>query len=334
MSSRSDSTNFRVGISGWTYTPWRGVFYPRGLRQTDELAFASRQLNSIEINGTFYSLQRPESFAAWYAAVPDDFVFSLKAPRFITHIKRLNNIDAPLANFFASGVLALGKKLGPILWQLPPSFKFDGARLAAFFEKLPRTQKAAEALARKHDDKVEGRELVKATEPISLKYALEVRHDSFQTPELLTLLKKHDIALCIADTAGKWPQIEELTAGFAYVRLHGADQLYVSGYTPEGLDAWARKIRKWGKAGPVFVYFDNDVKVRSPADAIALSERLGVAAGDARFAGFADAPKADGRVSTRPVEKAVPRSSWPSVRKAAAARPTKKRAGAKKKPRG
>jgi uncharacterized protein YecE (DUF72 family) len=282
----------RIGISGWTYAPWRGTFFPQDLKQREELAYASRQVRSIEINGTFYSLQRPSSYAAWYEQTPDDFEFSVKGPRYLTHIRRLKNLEAPLANFFASGVLRLREKLGPILWQLPPSFPFDAARLESFFEALPRDTRAAAALARRHDDKV--KEVWAQPGPLRpLRHALEVRHESFRTPEFIALLRRHRIALVVADTAGNWPFMEDVTADFIYVRLHGDEELYVSGYTPEALQSWARKIRAWQKggdapgaelAGPrakpkasgrdVYVYFDNDVKVRAPYDAMALAHLL------------------------------------------------------------
>lgn len=266
----------RIGISGWRYAPWRGVFYPKGLRQQDELAYASRKMRTVELNGSFYSLQRPSSYACWAREVPDDFVFAVKGGRFITHNKKLKECGAPLANFFASGVLGLGTKLGPILWQLPPQLGFDAIRLDAFFRLLPRTTKEAAELAKGHDDRLKHGVLTEAPVDQPLRYALEVRHDTFHDPAFLRVLRKHDIALCVADTAGKWPAIEEVTADFVYVRLHGDKKLYVSGYGPESLDAWAEKIEKWAKRGrDVFVYFDNDVKVRAPFDAQNLAARLG-----------------------------------------------------------
>ncbi|MBO0810900.1 MAG: DUF72 domain-containing protein [Microlunatus sp.] len=267
----------RVGISGWTYPPWRGTFYPKGLAHKKELAYAAGLLNSIEINGTFYALQRPSSFTLWREQVPDDFIFAVKGGRFITHMKKLRDPEPSLANFFASGVLALGPKLGPLLWQLPPDLGYDPTRLTDFFSALPRTHAEAAALGGRHDDRLtEDRTfLVPELPDRPLQHALEVRNDSFKTRELLDLLHDHRIAIVIADTAGRWPQIEEVTTDFCYLRLHGADELYVSGYTPEGLDSWASKIRNWS-AGvqDVYVYFDNDAKVRSPYDAMALQERL------------------------------------------------------------
>src|SRR4051812_24004284 len=209
----------RIGISGWTYAPWRGVFYPKGVTQKNELAYASRAFNSIEINGTFYSLQRPNSFQAWYEQTPDDFVFSVKGGRFITHMKKLVGVETALANFFASGVLALREKLGPILWQLPPMLSFNEGRLANFFDLLPRDTRAAAKLASKHDERLKGRSFTKAQVAQPIRYALEVRHASFKTPAFVALLRKHRVALVRADTAGKWPYMEDVTADFIYARL-------------------------------------------------------------------------------------------------------------------
>ncbi|MGB8168509.1 MAG: DUF72 domain-containing protein [Chthoniobacteraceae bacterium] len=285
--------SIHVGISGWTYPPWRAVFFPKGWPQKRELEYASRRVNSIEINGTFYSLQRPESFTAWHDATPRGFMFSVKGGRFITHLKRLQDVEVPLANFFASGILNLREKLGPILWQLPPSFRYDHARLAEFFALLPRDTREAAKLARKHDAKVSDRAEFKVDRVRPLRHALEVRHKTFETPAFVDLLREHRIALVVADTAGKWPLMEDVTSDFIYLRLHGDEDLYVSGYTEAALQEWARKIRAWSRGhtptrtkrvGPaarrtssgrdVFVYFDNDVKVRAPLDAMSLAHRL------------------------------------------------------------
>jgi uncharacterized protein YecE (DUF72 family) len=266
----------RIGISGWTYPPWRRVFYPEGLPHRRELEFASRQVGSIEINGTFYALQRPESFRAWAEQTPDPFVFSVKGGRFITHLKKLRDVDTALANFFASGVLALGPKLGPLLWQLPPNLGYDAERLEAFLSLLPHTTTAAAELAAQHDERVDDRAWVTTDADRPLRHAVEVRHASYETPSFLALLRAHGVAAVTADTAGKWPMIEEQTADFSYVRLHGAEELYTSGYSDEGLDAWAAKVRAWGQDRDVFVYFDNDVKVHAPYDAMGLMRRLGL----------------------------------------------------------
>jgi uncharacterized protein YecE (DUF72 family) len=285
----------RIGISGWTYAPWRGTFYPKDLKQKRELAYASRELNSIEINGSFYSLQRPASYELWHRETPDDFLFSIKGGRFITHMKKLKGVETALANFFASGLLALREKLGPILWQLPPTLGFDADRLADFFNLLPRDTKEAASLARHHDQRLAGRALTKTDKNRPIRHAIEVRHDTFKDPQFVKLLRKHDVALVVADTAGKWPYMEDVTADFVYSRLHGDKQLYVSGYDEPALARWTAKIQAWSAGhdapgavltGPpvkprkrgrdVYVYFDNDVKVRAPYDAMNLAANLGL----------------------------------------------------------
>jgi uncharacterized protein YecE (DUF72 family) len=271
--------DIRIGISGWTYPPWRGTFYPKGLVQRRELTYVSERLNSVEINGSFYSLQRPSSYRAWAASVPQDFVFTVKGGRFITHMKKLAEVEVPLANFLASGVLALGRQLGPMLWQLPPNLGFNADRLASFFTQLPRTAGAAAGLATGHDEKVpEARALTEAPHPDHpLRHCVEVRHETFRTPRFYELLREHDIALVVADNPGKWPIIEEITTDFMYVRLHGHEQLYASGYSDVELDEWADKIRSWvGQDQDVYVYCDNDIKVRAPYDAMGLMQRLGL----------------------------------------------------------
>jgi uncharacterized protein YecE (DUF72 family) len=251
------------------------VFYPKGLPHRRELEYLSSQLNSVEINGTFYSLQRPDSFRRWHDDTPDDFTFAVKGARFITHMKKLANVDTPLANFFASGVLALRGKLGPLLWQLPPTLGFDADRLAAFFARLPRSTDEAAWLARRHDERMTGRAVTVTDADRPLRHALEVRHKTFLTPAFTELLRAHHIALVIADTAGRWPLIDETTSDLVYVRLHGDVELYTSGYTDEALDRWATKIAAWAAAGhDVQVHFDNDVKVHAPYDAMSLAGRV------------------------------------------------------------
>lgn len=273
----SDRAEVRIGISGWRYPPWRGKFYPKGVRQADELEYASRHVTSIEVSGSFYSLQRPGNWARWRDAVPADFVFAVKGPRFVTHLKRLRDVDAPLANFFASGVLALGRKLGPVLWQLPPNLAFDEELLDVFLAKLPRTHGAAAALARHRDRRMSGRTAFALQAPADriLRHAVEVRHPSFETDAWRSLLERHRVASVIADTAGKFPRLDWVTADFAYARLHGEKELYTSGYDEESLERWESWVRAHLAAGrDTFVYFDNDVKVRAPFDAMALIERL------------------------------------------------------------
>lgn len=271
-----------VGISGWRYPPWRGTFYPKGLAQRRELEYAAERLSSIEINGSFYALQRPESYQRWHRETPTDFLFSVKGGRFITHMKKLRDVEIPLANFFGSGVLALADKLGPLLWQLPPNLGFDADRLADFFDLLPRTTTQAAALAQRHDERLTDRSWTTTDEERPLRHAVEVRHESYRDPAFLPLLTEHDIAIVVADTAGKWPLLETVTSDFGYVRLHGDQELYVSGYSETVLDRWAGLIHSWrtGEATPdgqprdVYVYFDNDVKVHAPYNAIDLARRL------------------------------------------------------------
>ncbi len=281
-----------VGTSGWTYPPWRGTFYPPGLPHRRELEYLSRRVNTVEINGSFYSLQRPSSYQVWVTATPEDFVFAVKGSRFITHMKKLRDVETPLANFFASGVLALGAKLGPLLWQLPPNLTFDADRLATFLALLPRSTAEAATLAQQHDERLDDRAWTSTDADRPLRHALEVRHPSYRNPALVELLRAQGVALVVADTAGTWPYLEDVTADFVYVRLHGDSELYVSGYTDEALDTWAQRIRSWqAGASPrtehtiappapirpreVFIYFDNDAKVRAPTDAMSLAQRLG-----------------------------------------------------------
>ncbi|MDF2695021.1 MAG: hypothetical protein K0S65_3404 [Labilithrix sp.] len=280
MSAASESTRraheIRIGISGWRYPTWRDVFYPPGLTHRRELAYASRALRTVEINGSFYSLQRPSSYAAWYAETPDDFVFAVKGGRFITHNKKLRDCRGPLANFFASGVLALEEKLGPVLWQLPPQLGFDAERIEAFLASLPRTTAQAAELATCHDARLKHGAYLDVRDDRPIRYALEVRHESFDDPAFVRLLRRANVALCVADTAGKWPYLEDVTADLVYVRLHGSRRLYASGYSSHKLDEWAERIRGWHRGGrDVYVYFDNDVKVRAPFDAMNLAARLG-----------------------------------------------------------
>ena len=285
------NARFHIGISGWTYAPWRGVFYPEELPHREELDFASRQFSTIEINGTHYSLQRPESFQRWRDATPEGFIFSVKASRYITHLRRLREIEAPLANFLASGLLALREKLGPILWQFPPSFRFDAERMENFFAMLPHDTEAAAKVARRHDEWMKERAFVEVDERRPMRHCIEVRHESFMVPEFFAMLRKYRVAFVFADTAGKWPYAEDLTSDFVYVRLHGDEQIYVSGYTEHALQDWAARLRAWAKGRAregaklvtahehrkirdLYVYFDNDVKVKAPENAHRLAELL------------------------------------------------------------
>ena len=268
--------DIRVGTSGWRYPSWRGDFYPAGLRQRDELAHLAGELNAVELNGSFYSLQRPSSYASWAEQVPDDFVFAVKGGRFITHMRRLVGVQPALANFFASGLLALGAKLGPVLWQLPASLAFDEKLLGDFFALLPRSTEAAGALAQLHDAKLpEGRTLTTPLVSAPIRHALEPRHDSFHSPSARNLLERNEIAMVMADSAGTWPTFDVVTAELVYVRLHGDTTLYHSGYSGAALEVWAARVRGWADEGlDVHVYFDNDARGHAPHDAKALLRLL------------------------------------------------------------
>ena len=291
-------SDIRIGISGWRYAPWRGVFYPKTLTQNRELEFASRVLPTIEINGSFYSLQRPESYAAWYAATPPNFVFSVKGNRYITHILRLRDIEKPLANVFASGVFNLREKLGPFLWQFPPSFRYEPEQLEHFLNLLPRDTESALELARKREPRMKGRARLAIDKNRQLHHAMEIRNQSFVDDSFVTLLRKYQVALVVADTAGKWPYQEDVTSDFMYLRLHGDKELYASGYTEAALDRWAMRIRAWSTGAEpsdakrvsqtpasqrasrdIYCYFDNDIKVKAPFDAKRLIEKLGLGEG-------------------------------------------------------
>ncbi|MCO7593788.1 MULTISPECIES: DUF72 domain-containing protein [Pseudomonas] len=286
-------SEIRIGISGWRYGPWRKDFYPTGLRQDDELAFASRAVNSIEINGSFYALQTPERYRNWHDQTPEGFVFSVKAPRYITHVRRLKEIEQPLANFFASGPLLLGDKLGPILWQFPPSLRYDEASFSHFLELLPHRRKAARACAEQCSEQLKGNGATALKGDGALRHAVEIRHDSFCCTAFVELLRRHNVALVVADSAGKWPYVEDVTADFVYLRLHGDVELYSSGYTARALRRWQARIEAWSRGGQpddaqlvvqraprkrasrdVYCYFDNDQKVHAPYDARRLLERL------------------------------------------------------------
>ena len=252
------------------------MWYPEGLPQRRELEFCGRHFPTVEINGSFYSLQRPEYYEQWYRETPPGFLFSVKGSRYITHLLRLRNIEKPLANFYASGILALRDKLGPFLWQFPPMFTYDRERLARFFSLLPRTTQAALSLARRRDARMTGRSRLAIDADRPLRHAVEIRHPSFMNRDFVSLLREHDIGLVVADTAGKWPKMFNVTAGFVYVRLHGDVKIYASGYSDRALSSWARRIRGWHKDGrDVYVYFDNDVKVKAPFDALNLMRKVG-----------------------------------------------------------
>jgi uncharacterized protein YecE (DUF72 family) len=287
----------RIGISGWRYTPWRGGFYPQGLPQRAELEYAASIFRAIEINGSFYSLQRPESYAKWRDATPMGFTFTIKGPRYITHMKRLREVETPLANFLASGLFNLGDKLGPIVWQFPPNFAFDPERMEPFVAMLPKDTDAALRLARKRAAWMKGRTRLAVTAAGPVRHAIEIRNDSFLDRAFVDLLRHHNVAWVVAETARRWPMVHDVTADFVYMRLHGDKALYQSGYGDAALTRWAERIRAWhdgsepgdarkitGLKPPsrasrdVFCFFDNtDVKLRAPFDAQRLMAKLGVA---------------------------------------------------------
>jgi uncharacterized protein YecE (DUF72 family) len=266
-----------IGISGYDYKGWRGDFYPADLPARRWLEYASRRFNSIELNGTFYSLKSPRVFERWLAETPEEgFVFAVKGSRFLTHNLKLRRAESALGNFFASGVLALGRRTGPFLWQLPGTYRFDAERLDTFIRLLPKRARDAEAIAPMHDDRLRHGALVDAAEDVPYRHAFEVRHESYFHDEFYAILRAHRCAWVVADTAGKFPYAEEVTADFVYVRLHGSRELYVSGYTDEELDAWAAKIAAWRASGhDVYAYFDNDARVHAPYDAMRLAGRVG-----------------------------------------------------------
>lgn len=281
----------RIGISGWTYAGWRGVFYPAGLPHRRELEYAAGRMNTIEINGTFYRLQQQHSFVRWHDAVPTDFRFAVKGSRFITHMKQLTDVRQPIANFFASGVLRLEEKLGPVLWQFAPRTRFNAEKFETFLKLLPQSTEQAARLARQHDGRVKD-PWTRTRSDRRIRHAIEIRDESFLIPEFMQMLRHHRAALVFSDAA-EWIYVEDVTADFIYARLHGAEELYASGYDDGALRRWADRIERWHggsepadaqRIGPpparrakrdVYVYFDNDAKVRAPFDAMRLADMVG-----------------------------------------------------------
>lgn len=259
----------RVGVGGWTFEPWRGTFYPEGLPHAQELSYASRHLTAIEINGTFYRTQSPASFAKWRKETPDGFVFSVKGHRFVTNRKVLAEAGEGIAHFLKSGVTELGDRLGPLLWQLAPTKKFDVADVAAFLALLP--------------EKFEG---------VALRHVLEVRHASFLVPEFVALCRKAKTGIVYAEHE-TYPELADPTADFVYARLQKGQDEIATGYPPQALDAWAARVKLWAAGGApedlpvvdksakpkarprdVFVFFIHEGKVRAPAAAMELIHRL------------------------------------------------------------
>jgi uncharacterized protein YecE (DUF72 family) len=267
--ARKSQPRIRIGVGGWTFAPWRGTFYPDGLAQKRELEYASRKLTSIEINGTFYGSQKPASFAKWHDETPEDFVFSLKGPRFTTNRRVLAEAGESVERFFNSGVLELKDKLGPVNWQFAATKKFDAEDFAAFLKLLPKS--------------VEGR---------AIRHAVEVRHDSFRNPECVAIARDHGVAIVMAGDS-EYPQIADVTAPFVYARIMGTQEGENAGYGEGALDLWAARARDWAAGGSpdgletlapaseakdgrdVFLYVISGYKQRNPEAAMALIERLG-----------------------------------------------------------
>ena len=248
MRQEGGMADIKVGIGGWTFPPWRGTFYPEGLPHAKELAFAAGQVTAIEINATFYGRQKPESFAKWRDAVPDGFTFAVKASRFTTHKRDLADAGDSVRAFCDSGISVLGRKLGPVLWQFPPTRRFDRETFAAFIGLLPAKQGGT-----------------------VLRHAFEVRHESFADPAYLALLREHNVAHAIVES-DKHVQLPEVTADFVYARLERNSGAEPEGYAAAALDAWAAQVRSWKK--DAFVFFIGGDKVRAPDAARAFLRRL------------------------------------------------------------
>lgn len=265
----------RVGTSGWSYEHWRGKFYPAGFSGKRELEFISGKLNTAEVNASFYALQHPKDYQSWYARTPPGFVFAVKGSRYITHTKRLRDVNRALANFFASGVLALGEKLGPLLWQLPSGLKFDSAITTAFIEMLPKDHAEAARLGRRHDSRMKDRCYLEVRKKYRLRHAIEARNETFLHPDCLALFRKFNIALVRAESGGRWPYMESRTSDFVYLRMHGSDENSKTGYRhgprgPSALKYWEGRIKVWRRDADVYVYFNNDAYANAPLDAIQL----------------------------------------------------------------
>jgi uncharacterized protein YecE (DUF72 family) len=273
----------RVGTSGWKKPMWRGYFYRRGLVQSRELEYASSHLSSLEINTTFHGLPRPSSYQNWHSGTPDDFVFAVKGNKAVTHDHRLRNPVDGIADFLASGVFELEEKLGPILWQTPPSLPFHRDTVETFLATLPHsTEEARQLIAKRGDEEASQAQLDIPDRRI--RHALEVRHPSFANPAFIELLRRYDVAAVATNSPG-WPVIRDVTSDFVYVRLHGSADHYPDGYDDATLDYWAGLVNGWlsgegwpdGRGRDVFVYFDNpdNEGINSPFDAMRLLERLG-----------------------------------------------------------
>lgn len=256
-----------IGTSGWAYPEWRGAYYPKDVPARRQLEYLARHVATVEVNGSFYSLQRPTSYQAWHDRTPPGFVLAVKGPGYITHRRRLREPVPPLANFLASGVLELGAKLGPVLWQLPPSLAFDAGLLRDFLAALPQDFATAARLADTAERMPDG--YTPPARPVDrpLRHAVEPRHASFATQECTELLAEYGVALVAADTAGTWPYFADTPTDFSYLRLHGDTELYVSAYDDAALAHWAGRVRELAARGDVYVYFDNTANAAAPHDA-------------------------------------------------------------------
>jgi uncharacterized protein YecE (DUF72 family) len=262
----------RVGLSGWSYPHWRDTFYPQGLPQGEWLPYVTDLFPTVEVNRTFYSLLRPENYRQWASQVHDGFTFAIKGSRYITHLKGLREIEIPLANFFASGVLELNGHLDTVLWQLPARAKVTSRTVVDFISLLPSTIEEAARLARRHDERVPRFQSPPASMS-AIRHALEIRNPDLLDPELLTAARSRNVALARSH-ASRWPLVDVDTADFAYIRLHGPGRLYASRYGPEHLDEWEDRIVSIADERDVAVYFDNDGNGYAPRDALELMERL------------------------------------------------------------
>ncbi|WRS29750.1 DUF72 domain-containing protein [Actinomycetaceae bacterium MB13-C1-2] len=255
----------RIGTSGWKYPEWRGKFYPKGLVQRLELSYFAQRIHSLELNGPFYGLMRPSTYQNWASEVPDGFRYAVKGWKTVSHLRRLRDVEKPLSDFFASGLLELGDKLGPVLWQLPPSLRFDAPTLNDFLKQLPATTAEAAGIAG-----------VSAPDrSVQLRYALEPRNQTFSDPEAVAILKEHDVAMVTSDNPDRFPIFHEVTASFAYFRLHGTPKMYYSDYSDEQLAVWAGAMTRLLQEGrDVYCYFDNTAGGRAPYNAMSLAEVL------------------------------------------------------------
>lgn len=282
----------RIGLSGWSYDEWDGGFYPPALSPDERLGYVADRFDTVEVNGTFYSLTTPSAVRGWMGKTPTRFVFAIKGSRYITHTKRLHDPAQALANFFASGLLDLGTRLGPILWQFPPNLTYDRERLERFLRLLPHETSEAEALAREHDDRVREGSYGDGTNH-RLRHVVEFRHPSFLTAETMSVARRNGCAVACSDSSA-WPLVADVTAGFVYIRLHGPEEIYASGYDEDSLQCWAERLEIWREGGEVqdlpsfsegqppqrqerdvYVYFDNTAAGHAPKDALRLKEILG-----------------------------------------------------------